>query len=169
MLDADGSADPAEIPRFVNALTSGADYAKGTRFADGGGSDDITWLRRVGNRLLVGLVNVLYGTDYTDLCYGLNAFWAHCLAEIDVDCVGFEVEALLNLRVTKSEFIVREVGSYERRRLYGNSKLRTVRDGFRILRVILAERLPRWRREAEPVGIAMEPMWDEPSQRATLD
>jgi glycosyltransferase involved in cell wall biosynthesis len=29
MIDADGSTDPAEIPRFVEALTSGADFAKG--------------------------------------------------------------------------------------------------------------------------------------------
>src|SRR3954468_244073 len=37
MLDADGSADPREIPRFVGALVEGADFAKGTRFANGGG------------------------------------------------------------------------------------------------------------------------------------
>ena len=43
MLDADGSADPAEIPRFVAALEAGADFAKGSRFLDGGGSADITW------------------------------------------------------------------------------------------------------------------------------
>ena len=46
MVDADGSADPAEIPQFVEALLDGADFAKGTRFAAGGGSSDITRLRR---------------------------------------------------------------------------------------------------------------------------
>src|SRR5689334_22047609 len=51
-LDADGSADPGEIPRFVQALLNGADFAKGTRFADGGGSSDITRLRRLGNWML---------------------------------------------------------------------------------------------------------------------
>jgi glycosyltransferase involved in cell wall biosynthesis len=49
-LDADNSADPAEIARFVNALHEGADYAKGSCFVDGGGSSDITWLRWLGNR-----------------------------------------------------------------------------------------------------------------------
>jgi glycosyltransferase involved in cell wall biosynthesis len=38
MVDADGSADPAEIPRFVSTLLDGADYAKGSRFAKGGGA-----------------------------------------------------------------------------------------------------------------------------------
>src|SRR4051794_24562527 len=82
MLDADGSADPREIPAFVAALVAGADFAKGSRFVEGGGSSDITRLRRVGNKGLNGLVNAMYGTTYTDLCYGYNAFWRHCLPHI---------------------------------------------------------------------------------------
>jgi hypothetical protein len=70
MIDADGSTDAGEIPSFVSALLDGADFAKGTRFARGGGSEDITRLRGLGNRMLTGLVNLLYGTKYTDLRYG---------------------------------------------------------------------------------------------------
>ena len=76
MIDADGSTDPAEIPAYVKALTDGADFAKGSRFAPGAGSADITPLRRLGNRILAMIVNTLYRTRYTDLCYGYNAFWA---------------------------------------------------------------------------------------------
>ena len=79
MLDADGSTDPQEIPRFVAALCQGADFVKGSRFAQGGGSSDITPLRSAGNRALNQVVNALYGTSYTDLCYGYNAFWRRCL------------------------------------------------------------------------------------------
>jgi glycosyltransferase involved in cell wall biosynthesis len=75
MLDADGSADPSEIPAFVRALLDGADFAKGSRFAPGGGSSDLTRLRTLGNRLLMAMVNRAYGTAYTDLCYGFNVFW----------------------------------------------------------------------------------------------
>src|ERR1700674_1854904 len=74
MLDADGSTDPAEIPMFVEALMAGHDFAKGSRFAPGGDSADITGLRRLGNRALSLLVNVLFRTRYSDLCYGYNAF-----------------------------------------------------------------------------------------------
>ena len=70
MLDADGSADAGEIPFFVQALVDGADFAKGTRFAAGGGSSDLTRLRACGNRLLMAMVNLAYGTAYSDLCYG---------------------------------------------------------------------------------------------------
>ncbi len=85
MLDADGSADPREIPRFVQALLAGADFALGTRFAAGGGSD-ITRLRQLGNRVLVTLVNVRHGTNYSDLCYGFNAFWRRHLPALRLEC-----------------------------------------------------------------------------------
>jgi glycosyltransferase involved in cell wall biosynthesis len=143
MLDADGSADPAEIPAFVAALLAGADFAKGTRFAAGGGSADITRLRRAGNRTLGATVNLLFGTSYSDLCYGYNAFWRHCLPAIAVDCAGFEVETLINIRAARAGLLVVEVPSYERPRIHGHSNLNTFRDGGRVLRTIVRERMRR--------------------------
>lgn len=140
MLDADGSTDPAEIPRFLGSLFAGADFAKGSRFVNGGGSVDLTPLRRFGNRALSGVVNWLYGTSYTDLCYGYNAFWSDVLPAINVDCTGFEVETLINVRIAKAGLVVSEVASIEHRRIHGVSKLNPMRDGLRVLRTILAER-----------------------------
>jgi glycosyltransferase involved in cell wall biosynthesis len=140
MLDGDGSARADEIPRFVKALEEGADLAKGSRFLDGGGSADITPLRHLGNRFLRGTVNLLFGTRYTDLCYGYNAVWARCLPQLCLDCTGFEFESLLNIRAARARLDVREVPSYEERRLHGVSNLHPFRDGFRILRLILRER-----------------------------
>lgn len=149
MLDADGSADPDEIPDFVAALTNGADFAKGTRFARGGGSTDITPLRRVGNWGLNTLTNGLYGTRFTDLCYGYNAFWSHCLPHMDVDCDGFEVETLINVRVAKAGLSIAEVGSFEADRIHGQSNLNTFRDGWRVLKTIMKERLRKPQRASE--------------------
>jgi glycosyltransferase involved in cell wall biosynthesis len=143
MLDADGSSDPQEIPRFVQALVEGADFAKGSRFKRGGGSEDITPVRRAGNAALNGTVNVLFGTRYTDLCYGYNAFWRHCLPTLDVDCDGFEVETLMNIRISRAQLKVAEVPSFERARIHGESNLQPVRDGTRVLRTIIRERFAR--------------------------
>ncbi len=139
MLDADGSADPAEIPRFVAALEAGADFAKGSRYMEGGGSADITKLRSLGNSVLSGTANVLHGTNFTDLCYGYNAFWARCLPFISLDVPGFEVETLINLRMASSGMKITEVPSYEKERLHGQSNLKTFRDGFRVLGTIFKE------------------------------
>jgi glycosyltransferase involved in cell wall biosynthesis len=153
MLDADGSADPGEIPAFVAALAAGADFAKGTRFSRGGGSHDITRFRRLGNSALSGLVNLLYDTHYTDLCYGYNAFRAHLLPMLDLPSVladgcvandmlwgdGFEIETLINVRVAHVGTRITEVGSVEKERIHGVSNLNAFSDGIRVLRTILAE------------------------------
>jgi hypothetical protein len=139
MLDADGSADPAEIPSFVEALEAGADFAKGSRYLPGGGSDDITVLRRLGNTCLSGSANLLHGTHFTDLCYGYNAFWARCLPFISLDVPGFEVETLINLRIAAAGMKITEVPSYEKERISGETNLNTFRDGFRVLGTILRE------------------------------
>jgi glycosyltransferase involved in cell wall biosynthesis len=141
MLDADGSTDPAEVPRFVAALLTGADFAKGTRFVTGGGSDDITWVRRLGNKVLSGTVNVLWDRNYSDLCYGYNAFWRRHLRLVTPDCSGFEVETLINIRVARSQLKVIEVPSFESCRINGESNLNARRDGIRVLRTIVAERV----------------------------
>ena len=143
MLDADGSTDPQEIPAYVDALFSGADFAKGSRFTHGGGSVDITPVRSLGNRFLNGTVNVLFGTRYSDLCYGYNAFWSDVLPTINVDCTGFEVETLINIRAAKTGLSVAEVPSMEHERIHGVSKLHPVRDGLRVLRTILSERFAK--------------------------
>jgi glycosyltransferase involved in cell wall biosynthesis len=154
MLDADGSADAGEIPAFVAALTAGADFAKGTRFALGGGSADITGLRAWGNAWLNRAANLLFGTSYTDLCYGYNAFWAHCLPALELDAAGpgqdtkrwgdgFEIETLINTRIAKAGLRIAEVPSYEHERIHGQSNLNTWRDGFRVLRALVVERLNR--------------------------
>lgn len=150
MFDADGSADPGEIDRFVAALLEGADFAKGSRILPGGGSSDITRLRDFGNKALTRLANVLFGTMYTDLCYGYNAFWADIRQSLDLPSPvpvsedmlwgdGFEIETLLNCRVAISDLRVTEVPSVELLRLFGASNLHAVKDGLRVLKTLTTE------------------------------
>jgi glycosyltransferase involved in cell wall biosynthesis len=139
-LDADGSTDPAEIPYFVHALLAGADVAKGSRFLHGGGTSDMPLHRRLGNGFFVHLVRRLYGGRYTDLCYGYNAFWRQSLDLLDLDCDGFEIESMINIRVLRAGLRILEVPSFESRRVVGEGRLRTIPDGWRVLRTILSER-----------------------------
>jgi glycosyltransferase involved in cell wall biosynthesis len=139
-MDGDGSTHGSEIIHFVTALMAGADFVKGSRFASGGTSDDLTITRRWGNDVLKTLVNCMYGTRYSDLCYGYNAFWSRHLRALAIDSPGFEVEALMSIRAAKAKLRIHEVPSHERSRLYGSSNLRAIRDGSRILKVILRER-----------------------------
>jgi glycosyltransferase involved in cell wall biosynthesis len=156
MFDADGSADPAEIERFVKALTDGADFAKGSRFIEGGGSSDITAIRRLGNLFLNSLFNAGFESTYRDLCYGYNAFWADMIPLLDLPDHtlppapngkmmwgdGFEIETVINCRFASAGARIVEVPSVEKLRLFGESNLHAVSDGLRVLKTLLTE----WRR-----------------------
>ena len=155
MFDADGSADPTEIPRFVDALQAGADFAKGSRFARGGGSTDITRFRRVGNWFLSAIFNMSFRTGFSDLCYGYNAFWSDLIPLLDLPDHarpasgrrvpwgdGFEIETVINCRFAAADVSITEVPSVEQVRMFGQSNLNAVSDGFRVLKTLMTE----WRR-----------------------
>lgn len=139
MIDADGSMDPRELPSFVGALLAGADMAKGSRFLQGGGTTDMPLYRKLGNFGFVVLVRLLFGGRYSDLCYGYNAVWARDVPRFGLDCDGFEVETVLNIRALRQGMRVTEVASFESRRVYGTGRLRTIPDGWRVLKALLRE------------------------------
>jgi glycosyltransferase involved in cell wall biosynthesis len=145
MIDADGSMDPSEIERFVEALRSGCDFVKGSRFATGGGTADMSRIRKLGNDALRTAVNVLYRTDFTDLCYGFIGFRRERLAALRLASQGFEIETEMIVRAVIASLRISEVASFEAERRYGESNLRAWRDGRRALRTLLHERfiLPR--------------------------
>ncbi len=143
MLDADGSTDPGEIPAFVGALLAGADFAKGSRFLQGAGTEDMPPLRRLGNRGLALLVNVLFGTHYTDITYGYNATWRRHHGKLAFEISGWACEIINNVRAARNKLRVVEVASFEYNRIAGEAKLQTFPAGWQILKAILRERVTR--------------------------
>ncbi len=140
MLDADASMDPREIYGYVGLLMAGADFVKGSRFIQGGGTSDMTIERKIANYGFVWAVRMLYGSTFSDLCYGYIAFWKHVLPSLDLDADGFEIETLMNIRALQAKLKVAELPSFEHLRMYGKSNLRAVPDGLRVLRTIFNER-----------------------------
>lgn len=178
MIDADGSMDPAEIPSFIAALDAGAKYAKGSRFAEGGGSDDISRTRDIGNRCLNRITNILFRTRFSDLCYGYNAFHRDCVAAFALPDAhdttvaarwgdGFEIETLINVRVAKAKLSIAEVPSFEYERRNGESNLRTFRDGTRVLATIMRERFMRTPAIPAPVAPSHPVVVEMPDRHST--
>jgi glycosyltransferase involved in cell wall biosynthesis len=140
MIDADGSMDPAEITRFVAALQSGCEFVKGSRFATGGGTADMSRVRQLGNAALREAVNVLYRTNFTDLCYGFIGFRRDRLEALRLDSHGFEIETEMIARAVVASLRIGEVPSFEAERRHGESHLSAWRDGRRALATLLRER-----------------------------
>lgn len=160
VMDADGSNDPREIHRFIQALREGADFVKGSRFASGGGTTDMPRIRRLGNAGFVHLVNLLFNGTFTDLCYGYHAFWRYCLDSLDLkDADGFEIDTAIYLQAMGKRLKIREVPSFEGYRFYGDGKLRTIPDGLRVLRTIFNEFVSsiRSHRHYHQIGFRAQP------------
>ncbi|HLY35774.1 MAG TPA: glycosyltransferase family 2 protein [Candidatus Limnocylindria bacterium] len=169
MLDADGSMDPIEIERFVEHLRAGFDMVKGSRFISGGGTTDMTWLRRFGNARLLEVANTVFGTRFTELCYGYCAFRRSALDRLALDAVGFEIETQIVTRAVRAGLKIAEVPSVEYPRRSGESNLNTFRDGWRVLMTMLRERYggapstgPSWT-SIEPIRVEVDELEPDPT------
>jgi hypothetical protein len=132
--------DPGEIPKFVEQLINGYDYAKGSRFLDGGGTKDMPLYRRLADKIFVSLVNLLYRAKFTDSSYGYKAFWKKAFEDINLRSEGFEIEAEIDIKASKARLKVIEVPCIEEKRFSGDGKLRSFSDGWRILKTIVGKR-----------------------------
>lgn len=145
-IDADGSMEPAEIEYYVAALDIGYDLVKGSRHLGTSGSLDLTPVRRLGNSALVGAVNLMWGSQFSDLCYGFFGFRRSCLERLELHARGFEIETELAVHAIASRLRIAEVPSVELLRHHGQSNLSAWRDGWSIFRLLARERLPLARR-----------------------
>jgi glycosyltransferase involved in cell wall biosynthesis len=139
LMDADGSMSPDEVPRFVKAIRDGADVAKGSRFIPGGTTYDMTRTRKFGNSLMTFAANVLWSTNYTDICYGFVALNKRAIQSLSqtLESNNFEIEAEMFVKAKKLGLKVVEVPSVEYPRKSGESNLHSFRDGFKIFKTII--------------------------------
>ena len=138
-LDADGQTHPDDIQRFVTPLLNGYDLAKGTRLAKGR-PPNMARYRWFGNKILAITANILYGTRYTDICSGYNAFWRSAFQRLKLTNNGFEMEQEVMVKAKKAGLKVIEVEHHDTGRLGSNSKVSGIKQGFTDLWIVIKER-----------------------------
>lgn len=136
-MDADLSNRPKELRLLIAGIEAGYDVCTGSRFLVGGGSDDMPLIRKFGDKAFVYLVNILYGSHYTDMCYGYRSFTKNALGKLHLKEEGFGIETEMNIKAQKAGLKVLEVPSFEKKRGNGGGKLNTFRDGRVILGTII--------------------------------
>jgi glycosyltransferase involved in cell wall biosynthesis len=136
MLDADLSYDAAELPRFVAELEGGGDLVLGDRMK-GIQPGAMPWLHQhVGNPMLTGLLNRLFGTEVRDAHCGMRAVRRDVLPHLDLRTSGMELASEMVIRAAKADLDIRQFPiEYHPRE--GESKLSTWKDGWRHLRFLL--------------------------------
>ncbi|MCD6398736.1 MAG: glycosyltransferase family 2 protein [Candidatus Aenigmarchaeota archaeon] len=138
-MDADCSMTANEILLLKAGIEAGYDVCMGSRFIQGGGTEDMPFLRKFGNKFFVFLVNLFWGMNYSDLCYGYRAFRKNIIKKLDLKRDGFGIETEMSIKAAKKGLRVLEVPSFEKARAFGKGNLRTFSDGWNILKTIIEE------------------------------
>jgi len=138
-LDADGSTDPEDLPRFIQPLIDGYDFTKGSRLTNGR-PKNMPQYRWIGNKILSITFNILYGARYTDICSGYNAFWKTAFSRLKLHDDGFEMEQIMLAQARKVHLKIIEVAHYDAGRIGNESKVSGLKQGFIDWLVIIKER-----------------------------
>ena len=141
--DADLEYDPAQIPRLMAPIARGeADVVYGSRFA-AGPAQARTWARpnRLGNRGLSALTSLLYRRPISDMETGHKLFRRHVLASLPLRADDFAFEPEVTALVLKRGLRLTELPISYHARTHAEGKKIRWRDGWRAVRVLLANRL----------------------------
>jgi glycosyltransferase involved in cell wall biosynthesis len=138
-MDADGSHDPSDIPRFLACARAGYDLVKGARYLPGGGSFDDTRLRRTLVWITDHVANTLWGTHFTDIVFGMFLIRQRCFFDLGLTSNGFAIESQIVARVARRGYKICEIPVIERPRLSGSSHLSIIRDGWFIGSTVFVE------------------------------
>ncbi|MCX7826609.1 MAG: glycosyltransferase family 2 protein, partial [Verrucomicrobiae bacterium] len=159
----DGNALPEALPSMCEAMREGYDIVVGSRYCAGAKSEDDDFFTAFGNRFFTGLINLLFGAQFTDALVGLRAYRRDALQRMDFEAMSrrswlrrhylwmnsWEVAA--SCRAPRLGLKVKEVPASEPPRVGGVRKLSILRNGLGALVQILCDFLfyhpPRSRRQ----------------------
>lgn len=138
LVDGDDTYDAASAPRLVEKLVNEQlDMVVGTRL---GNFEDAAFRRghQWGNHLLTWFVSVIFGRTFTDMLSGYRVFSRRFVKSFPALAQGFETETELTVHALELRMPLAEIATPYKARPEGSaSKLRTYRDGARILNMIM--------------------------------
>jgi len=137
IMDADGSANPADIPKLVQKVKEGYDVGWASRYINRGKTADDTWLRYFGNKFFTFLTGFIHGLKVADILYMFAAFRKEIIDKIELESPGFEFCIELPVKAHKIGARFGEVSCIERKRMGDETKVNDLIDGYKILKSIL--------------------------------
>ena len=135
----DGNEDPNDIPKLIDKIREGYDMAIASRFSSKSISEDATLIRRIGNNMFTGIINILFGIWITDAVNGYRAVRKSVMQDLKTDANRFEIEIQMTMRCAKKKYKITEIPTFEGQRIGGVAKLNTLKDGWAYTKLILKE------------------------------
>ena len=133
IFNADGSFNPKYLNEMLTACRNNLDFVFASRYMNGGGSDDDTFLTKVGNFIFSTIGNIFFSLRLSDILYTFLLGKTESFKKLDLKSKNFClcVEMPIKARRKKMNFI--DMPNYERERIAGKKKVNEFQDGFKIL------------------------------------
>jgi len=142
-IDGDGQDDPNDLPAMIRKIEEGALFVNGSKFIGKCEQGAITSINAMGNRFMSGLINLLFGAHVSDSQSGFRIISKKLVEGWSLDSVEYEIETEMLIRALKQKIAVMEIPVTRKARTGGATGFRRIRNGLRILRMILALRFLR--------------------------
>jgi glycosyltransferase involved in cell wall biosynthesis len=139
LMDADHTYPPSHIPEMLKLLEH-KHVVIGSRVKGHREKGSIKLLNLMGVVFLSLAATIIYQRRISDICTGYWGLRGEVAKKLNLNAMGFDIEARLFSEITRKKFSTVELPINYRRRMGGEPKLRPFRDGFRILRVLLVDR-----------------------------
>lgn len=138
MGDCDGSYDFSNLESFIKGIEEGYELVVGNRFAGGIQKNAMTISHKIGVRFLSGIANIIFHTPIKDYHCGIRAYNKESIQRINLQQGGMEYASEMIIKSQINNLKLLEVKTILRKDLRNKkSHLRTIRDGFRHLKLIL--------------------------------
>jgi len=135
----DGNERPGDLPKMLTEIKKGYDMVIANRFASNK-SRDATPIRLFGNQLFTFLVNILFGSNLSDVLNAFRAVNKKSFKSLKLESTGFDTEIEMTIKMIKKGYTIKHFPTIEMERIGGEAKLKTFKDGFANLSRLIKER-----------------------------
>jgi hypothetical protein len=138
----DGNEDPDDIARILDLLEEGHDMAIASRFMKGARNEEDNQflpLRAWVNRTFTLIVRIIWGGNLTDTINGFRGLKREKLAQLNLECSGFDIEFQTSIRFLKRKWKIAEFPTYEGDRIGGKSSSSSIPTGLLMIRRLWME------------------------------
>ena len=133
IFNADGSFNPKYLNEMLNTCKNNLDFVFASRYMHGGGSDDDTFLTKVGNFIFSGIGNIFFSLKLSDILYTFLLGKTESFKKLKLKSKDFCLCVEMPIKAKKNKMSFIDLPSYERKRIAGKKKVNEFRDGFKIL------------------------------------
>lgn len=133
IFNADGSFDPKYLKPMLNACENNLDFVFASRYLIGGGSDDDTFLTKLGNYIFTKIGNIFFLINITDILYTYLLGKTNSFKKLNLTSKDFCLCVELPIKANRNNMNFIDIPSYERRRIAGVKKVNEFKDGLKIL------------------------------------